>query len=61
MEKKILSHEKEDEVIDLSIIRIIIDSKGIGNEGLSFLCSQDLSHVTLINLGKTIDIKLITK
>jgi hypothetical protein len=38
MNKKILSHEKEDEVISVPI-RIIIDSKGIGNEGLQFLCS----------------------
>jgi hypothetical protein len=47
--------------VDLSIIRIIIVSKRIDNEGMQFLCSQKLSHVTHLYLGKTIDIKLITK
>jgi hypothetical protein len=47
--------------VDLGIISIIIDDKGLGNEGLSFLCSQKLSHVTSLYLGKTIDIKLKTK
>jgi hypothetical protein len=60
MEKKVLNQiQKED--IDLSIIRIIIDSSRLGNEGVQFLCSQELSHITYLNLGKTIDIKLKTK
>jgi hypothetical protein len=59
-------NEKISEVIDesdiyLSIISIIIDSQGMGNEGMQFLCSQKLSHVNHLYLGKTIDIKLRTK
>jgi hypothetical protein len=45
----------------LSIISIIIGYQGLGNEGMQFLCSQELSHVTHMNLSKTIDIKAITK
>jgi hypothetical protein len=36
----------------LSIISLIIDSQRIGNEGMQFLCSQELSHVTHMYLGK---------
>jgi hypothetical protein len=46
--------------VNLGIISIIIDSHRIGNEGLQFLCSQELSHVNHLNLGKTIYIKLRT-
>jgi hypothetical protein len=44
----------------LSIITIIIDSKLIGNEGMHIICSQELSHVTKLRLGKTIEIKKTT-
>jgi hypothetical protein len=44
--------------VNLGIISITIGSKQIGNEGMQFLCSQKLSHVTQLSLGKTIDIKL---
>jgi hypothetical protein len=47
--------------VNLSIIRIIIGNQRLGNEGMQFLCSQKVSHVTHMNLGKTIDIKLRTK
>jgi hypothetical protein len=60
MKKKVLSKVKQETVI-LSIKNIIIGSQRIGNEGLSFLCSQKVSHVTYLSLGKTIDIKLRTK
>jgi hypothetical protein len=56
MRENILSKiNKED--VNLSIINIIIDSQRIGNEGLQFLCLQKVSHVILLYLGKTIDIK----
>jgi hypothetical protein len=47
--------------IELSIISIIIGNQRLGNEGMQFLCSRMLSHVTHMNLSKTIDIKVITK
>jgi hypothetical protein len=60
MNGKILKAINKSEV-DLSIINIIIDSQRIGNEGMQFLCSQKLSHVTHLYVGKIIDIKLTTK
>jgi hypothetical protein len=60
MEKDILNQIKKEKV-NLSIIRIIIVSQQIGNEGVQFLCSQKVSHVTHLYLGRTIDIKLRTK
>jgi hypothetical protein len=60
MSEKILTGIGKQKV-ELSIIRIIIDSQRIGNEGMQFLCSRNLSHVTHMNLSKTIDIKAITK
>jgi hypothetical protein len=59
--KKTILRQINIETVDLSIISIIIDSKGLGNEGMQFLCSRKLSHVTDMKLGKTIDIKAITK
>jgi hypothetical protein len=47
--------------VDLSIKSIIIDYQRICNKGLQILCSQQLSHVTYLSLGKTIDIKRGTK
>jgi hypothetical protein len=47
--------------VELSIISIIIGSQRISNEGLEFLCKQKLSHVTILHLGKKIDIKAWTK
>jgi hypothetical protein len=44
----------------LSIISLIIDSQRISNEGMQFLYSQELSHVTYLYLGNTIDIKMTT-
>jgi hypothetical protein len=55
MEKSVLSQINK-EVIYLSIWSIIIDDERLDNEGLQFLCSQDLSHVTKLYLGKTINI-----
>jgi hypothetical protein len=43
--------------VNLCVWIIIIGNQRIGNEGLQFLCSQELSHVTRLYLGKTIDIK----
>jgi hypothetical protein len=60
MEKKIVKSINKSKV-DLGIISIIIDDKGLGNKGLKFLCSQKLSHITSLSLSKTIDIKIGTK
>jgi hypothetical protein len=60
MNEKISEAIKKSEV-DLGIINIIIDDKGLGKEGMQFLCSQQLSHVTELSMSKTIDIKLTTK
>jgi hypothetical protein len=56
-----ISEVIDESEIDLGIISIIIDDKGLGNEEIQFLCSQKLSHVTVLSMGKTIDIKAITK
>jgi hypothetical protein len=55
MEGNILSKITK-ETVDLSIIRITIDFERIGNEGLQLLCSQKLSHINHLHLGKTMDI-----
>jgi hypothetical protein len=60
MNEKILKEIGKSE-IDLSIIKIIIGYQRIGNEGLLFLCSQQLSRVICLCLGKTVDIKKTTK
>jgi hypothetical protein len=61
MEENTLRNITKETVVNLSIISIIIDQKGLGDKEMQFLCSQELSHVTYLYLGKTIDIKLITK
>jgi hypothetical protein len=60
MEEKVLSQIKKEEV-DLSSISIIIGKSGLKNEGMKLLCSQKLSHATVLLLSKTIDIKFGTK
>jgi hypothetical protein len=47
--------------VDLSIISLIIEQKGLGDKEMQFLCSRKLSHVTHLSLSKAIDIKMRTK
>jgi hypothetical protein len=47
--------------ISLSISHIIRDYQQIDDAGVQLLCSQPLSHITKLYLGKTIENKMATK